>query len=336
MTHEELETAVPVYAVGALERAERQSLEAHLLSGCASCHAALKEYQSVAVMLPFGLHITTPPRALKAKLMARRLPSVTVEAVVHSPEKPHLEPGEWMNHFFPPDSSPRHSAFGWTLGLGAIAILALGGYLAWNVSQIITEDTAKLAQLQAQADAAGSKLAVLQQQLNEREQSLTQIRDELRYRAFNAAELKDQLIQREVELEATKMQLAQQSEHRAHTPQDELAVLLRTPKIKAISLAGTDRAKQATGVLLYDPRTQKIWLYSVNLPESTNGMTYQIWAIYEKPVSVGLFHLDRGETANLFVKPMPTFTSAKKFAVSLEPPGGRPEPTGPLYLISQS
>ena len=42
MTHEELEEAVPLYAIGALERSERQAIEAHLLSGCAACHGCLR------------------------------------------------------------------------------------------------------------------------------------------------------------------------------------------------------------------------------------------------------------------------------------------------------
>jgi hypothetical protein len=58
MTHDQLEAAVPLYAAGALERVERRALETHLLSGCSSCHTTLKEYQSVAVTLPFGLTIT--------------------------------------------------------------------------------------------------------------------------------------------------------------------------------------------------------------------------------------------------------------------------------------
>ncbi|MBH0195875.1 MAG: hypothetical protein HP494_09855, partial [Nitrospira sp.] len=66
MTHEELEDAVPLYAVGALERTERQVLEAHLLSGCLTCHTSLKEHQSVAVLLPFSLPLTQPPRVIKA------------------------------------------------------------------------------------------------------------------------------------------------------------------------------------------------------------------------------------------------------------------------------
>jgi len=72
MTHEELEEAVPLYATGALDRAERQALEAHLLSGCASCHNALKDYQSVASLLPFGLSPIQAPRSLKAKIMTAK------------------------------------------------------------------------------------------------------------------------------------------------------------------------------------------------------------------------------------------------------------------------
>src|SRR5207253_846074 len=55
MTHDALEESVPLYAAGALDRIERQALEAHLLSGCASCHSALKDYQSVAALLPLAL-----------------------------------------------------------------------------------------------------------------------------------------------------------------------------------------------------------------------------------------------------------------------------------------
>jgi anti-sigma-K factor RskA len=58
--------------------------------------------------------------------------------------------------------------------------------------------------------------------------------------------------------------------------------------------------------------------------------------MHEQPVSIGMFHMDSGETTHLLVKQLPLFMGAKKFAVSLEPPGGRHQPTGPLYLVSQS
>ena len=101
MTHEELEESVPLYAAGALDKIERQALEAHLLSGCASCHSVLKDYQSVAALLPLSLSPIPPPRSLKATIMAERTPApIPAEAAPNEPTRPSLEPGEWMNHLF--------------------------------------------------------------------------------------------------------------------------------------------------------------------------------------------------------------------------------------------
>lgn len=338
MTHEELEEAVPLYAAGALERTERQALEAHLLTGCVSCHTALKEYQSVASMLPFGLTVTAPPRALKAKIMAARTQAdVAVEAADKPmPSKPSLEPGEWMNHLFPPESRGFSFARQWAAAFAAVAVLAAGGYLAWNAYLQVADDSSKLHQLQTTADTITRKVASLQNQLSERDRSLQQLKDELDQRAAETIDLKDQLLQREAELEDARLQLARRGGARSRQPQDELAALLQQPTARAVSLAGSDMAKQASGFLLYDPKTQKVWLYTVNLPECPNGTTYQLWAIQDKPMSVGTFHMDTGETAHLLVKRLPEFAQAKKFAISLEPSGGRPQPTGAIYLVSQS
>lgn len=336
MTHEELEDAVPLYAVGALERVERQALEAHLLSGCVPCHTALKEYQSVATVLPFGLHTAMPPRALKAKIMAARTPAaVAAEITVKPSAKPSLEPGEWMNHLFPPETSTRAARLGWALGFMVLALFTVGGYLAWDAYTRITDNSTKLTQLRAQADAASRSLAVLQQQLTEREKILAELKDELQRRAAEAAEVKDQLVEREAELEELKIQFTQRG-GKLRTPPDELAALLRTPDVKAVSLTGSDMAKQAAGLVLFDERARKAWLYSVNLPECPNGMTYQAWAIHDKPVSLGTFHMSSGETSRLLVKHMPNLMDAKQFAVSLEPLGGRPKPTGSIYLASSA
>lgn len=209
MIHEEFEAAVPLYAAGALERVERQALEAHLLSGCIPCRTALKGYQSVAVTLPFGLSITPPPRTLKGKIMSSRVSTPAVESETQSLSKPSLEPGEWMNHLFPP-SSPPATSFGWALGTVLFVVLIVLVFFGWTSFTQVTEDMEKLAQLQAQAVEAGSKLAILQQQLSERAELLAQTREELQRRTAELAEVKDQLIQREAELEAIQAQLPQQ------------------------------------------------------------------------------------------------------------------------------
>ncbi len=207
MTHSELAAAVPLYAVGALERVDRQTLEAHLLSGCIPCRMSLKGYQSVAVTLPFALNITPPPRTLKGKIMSSRV-SIAAESETQSPSKPSLEPGEWMNHLFPP-SSPPAASYGRALGMVIFVVLIILVSFGWNASTQVTEDMEKLAKLQSQAEETGVKLATLQQQLSEREELLAQTREELQRRTAELAEVKDQLIQREAELEALNAQLAQ-------------------------------------------------------------------------------------------------------------------------------
>jgi anti-sigma-K factor RskA len=338
MTHEELEESVPLYAAGALDRIERQALEAHLLSGCASCHSALKDYQSVAALLPLGLSPTKPPRSLKATIMAGRNPTpISAEAAPNEPARTSLEPGEWINHLFPPVAPARSSSLPWALGLAALLIVAVGGYFAWNVSTQRSIDTSNIKKLEALIQEKSTKLAGLQREVGDQAIGLAELRNEMQQRTNEATEAKEQLAQREAELEENRVQLSQRGLARtAGTPQDELAALLRIPNVKAVSLTGSDMAKRAAGFLLYDSQTQKVWLYSLNLPECPAAMTYQLWAVYDKPISIGTFHMDRGETAHLLVKKVPSITYAKTFAVSLEPLGGSPQPTGPIYLLSRS
>lgn len=209
MTHQDLEDTVPFYAIGALEKTERQALEAHLLSGCVPCRTILKEYQSVAVALPFELALVPPPRHLKAKIMGARTMPQSAEEALDSPAKPSLEPGEWMNHLFPPSTASRPS-FGWVLSMVFLAILGIVAFLSWNSSPQEAATASKVAELQAQADEARAKLATLQQQLKERETSLAQTQEELQRRLAEMAEVKDQLIQREAELDDLKNHLPPQ------------------------------------------------------------------------------------------------------------------------------
>jgi anti-sigma-K factor RskA len=242
-----------------------------------------------------------------------------------------------MNHLFPPVAPARSLSLPWALGLAALLIMAVGGYFAWNVSTQRSIDTLNIKQLEASLKEKSTKLADVHREVGDQAKALAELRNEIQQRTNEAAEAKEQLAEREAELEETRVQLNQRGVARsAGTPQDELATLLRIPNVRVVSLTGSDMAKRAAGFLLYDSQTQKVWLYSVNLPECPAAMTYQLWAIHDKPMSIGTFHMDRGETAHLLVKKVPNFTDAKTFAVSLEASGGRPQPTGPIYLLSRS
>lgn len=208
MTHEDLADTVPLYAIGAMEKPERQALEAHLLSGCTACRTALKEFQSVAVALPFALNLTPPPRGLRAKIMGARAQESPAETGAPPSATPSLEPGEWMKHLVPPTSTSTTS-FGWALSIVIVGVLGLLIFLSWNTSARVTEDVSKLAEFQSQADVARAKLATIQQQLSERDAALAETREELQRRMDELAEVKDQLIHREAELDDLRTQLTE-------------------------------------------------------------------------------------------------------------------------------
>ena len=236
MKHEELEESVPLYAAGALDRVERQALEAHLLSGCASCHSTLKDYQSIAALLPLALSPIKPPGSLKAKIMAERSPEpVPVQSIPNDPTRSSLDPGDWMDHLFPPEAPVQSAALPWALGLGLLLIVAVGGYFVWDVWTQRSSDTAKIQQLEAAVQEKSTKLAGVDREVGDQTKVLAELRNELQQRAHEAAETKEQLAQREAELEETHMQLSQRvGSHTAGTPQDELATLLRIPNVLSL------------------------------------------------------------------------------------------------------
>ncbi len=209
MTHQDLEDTVPFYAIGALEKIERQALEAHLLSGCVPCRTILKEYQSVAVALPFELTLVPPPRHLKAKIMGARTLPQSAEEAANSSATASLEPGEWMNHLFPPSRTSAPS-FGRGLSLVFLVVLGILAFVSWNSSPQETATASRITELQAQVDEVHAKLATLQQQLKERDESLAQTQEELQRKITELAEVKDQLIQREAELDDLKNHLPPQ------------------------------------------------------------------------------------------------------------------------------
>ena len=68
------------------------------------------------------------------------------------------------------------------------------------------------------------------------------------------------------------------------------------------------------------------------------GKTYQLWAIAGKnpPVSAGVFGVDAKGTGGLRVAPLSGVGKVDVFAVTLEPAGGLPAPSGEMYLAGKS
>jgi hypothetical protein len=338
MSHEQFEEAVPLYAVGALEKAERQVLEVHLLSGCTACHAALKSYSAVAGLLPYGLPPQAPPPDLRGRLLDQ-LPKVPMRlesaqgVVLKGPERSR----SWLTRLLESDMGA--PSRGLSPGLAAAAVLLAVGAALYG-AYLTSTNNEQLAQVQTALMEERQRIATAQQHLSAQQTELTQLRDQLGLRTHELDQLKADLVSREEQVDRLQTQVASAeggtAELRAALAQrDEILALLRSPDVKVVSLAGLQDAKAAGGFILFDRATQKALFYAYNMPALPPDKTYQLWAIVDKPVSAGTFSLDQGLKTRGMVRSLPSPAKITKFAVSVEPSGGRPQPTGAIYLMGQ-
>jgi len=113
--------------------------------------------------------------------------------------------------------------------------------------------------------------------------------------------------------------------------------LLRDPATEVVALAGLGPAPSAKARMIWNAPLGGL-LVTAGLPPAPEGKTYQLWAIAGKnaPVSGGVFGVDPTGAASLRVPPLPGVDKVDVFAVSLEPAGGLPAPSGQLYLAGKT
>lgn len=115
--------------------------------------------------------------------------------------------------------------------------------------------------------------------------------------------------------------------------ESEMMHFIMAPKIDSVRLASKMSGMDATGKLLMNPETHQALLLVSNVPVLEKGKTYQLWIIDGgKPVSMGTFDVDSKGNKMMEIKSMPEPTQRSQFAVTLEPEGGMPHPTGAMYL----
>ncbi len=116
------------------------------------------------------------------------------------------------------------------------------------------------------------------------------------------------------------------------TVDDQIAAALADPS------ASVEILENDTGMLriITLPSSQDAVLVGSGLPALGDSQTYQLWAIDSSvegaaPVSAGTFDLSNGEIRAILRR---TTVSDPVWAVSVEPAGGSPQPTGEIVLIS--
>lgn len=137
------------------------------------------------------------------------------------------------------------------------------------------------------------------------------------------------------ELESTNHQLVEMVNERLRT--EMLVDVLSAPDTVSVKMAGAPQEEKAMGMVRYNPR-KGVVLYTAVLPPLPSDKIYQMWLVpmAGTPISAGVFAPGAHGTRQLWTAEVPLNTEVKAFAVTIEPVGGVPQPTGPKVLVGTS
>ncbi|HEX5067812.1 MAG TPA: anti-sigma factor [Myxococcota bacterium] len=116
----------------------------------------------------------------------------------------------------------------------------------------------------------------------------------------------------------------------------EQEIQTRVAASVSLALAGEASFGTANARVVMDAAGQQVLLLASRIPPLPEGRTYQLWVIVSgAPRSLGVFAPDR-EGRVVYVQSEPLeLPSGVQAAVSIEPSGGVPQPTGPIVLVSR-
>ncbi|MEP6915779.1 MAG: anti-sigma factor [Acidobacteriota bacterium] len=109
-------------------------------------------------------------------------------------------------------------------------------------------------------------------------------------------------------------------------------LILAAADVKRVDLAGQDAAPNASGRAFWS-RSRGVMFTATGLPPLPKGKVYQLWVVTgSAPLSAGLLTPDAAGHAAA-VADMPPDVVPVAVAVTIEPEGGVPSPTGAKYLV---
>jgi hypothetical protein len=106
-------------------------------------------------------------------------------------------------------------------------------------------------------------------------------------------------------------------------------------RLQEVQLASLRSPSAANGRMFVDPGSGEALFSASGLPALPKDRTYQLWFITGgKPVSAGTFDVGGRGLGQLLVERVPEAGRVDAWAVTIEPAGGVPQPTGEMVLKS--
>ncbi len=111
--------------------------------------------------------------------------------------------------------------------------------------------------------------------------------------------------------------------------------LLENPDVKIIEFKDPATNQKMLAKLYWSPGACGGCFTVEGLSKTEAGKVYEFWAITgDTPVPGGTFTIGEDGKAHLDIRSMGDIKNFEKFAVTIEPEGGTPLPTGPMKLLS--
>jgi anti-sigma-K factor RskA len=116
----------------------------------------------------------------------------------------------------------------------------------------------------------------------------------------------------------------------------QAADMIESHDTVTVSLAQQPGMPTGAAHVMYNSKMGML-MYDGELAPAPAAKSYQLWLVPAdgKPINAGVFNPVSGRTDHWMMK-LPQGIAAKEFAVSLEPAGGMPQPTGPMVLIGRA
>jgi anti-sigma-K factor RskA len=293
-----LEELLPAYALGALDGQDLRVLEEHLAGGCDECRRQLALWQGDLETLAAEIPPVQPAETTRARVL-RLVGGAPATA---------------------PAARPRRTSPPWWMAAAAVFLLALAVWGLVRQSHLRKEFGSEAQSLAQERDRLRGQVEVLSREV---ERMQAEVRE-----AQSVVEDRDRL-RRQVEVLNREMSRAQAE---VLLVKQDLQVLA-APGVKSVALAGLGPSPGAQGRTYVNPGTRSALFYAFDLPTLPDEKTYELWFIAAgKPVSAGTFAVDIHGRASLRVDRMSDIQRIEAWAVTIEPRGGVPKPTGAFVL----
>lgn len=207
--------------------------------------------------------------------------------------------------------------------------------------QLVSQREQELARLQSDsASGRQTLLASYEQEITILKTALARQRTEIEQQRTVTADRERELHEMRVTLDQQKSMVAtslRETEQlrSALARQRGVIEVLTSPGLHVGYLQKAKLGVSTQGHVLWNER-KKAWLfYAFGMPQPPEGKEYQVWFMTERegPVSAGLFLPDQSGTGVVLAEPPSLlFGKVVAAAVTLEPAGGLPKPSGDMYL----